>query len=125
FFRVAFDEFALLRRGYLERALQEQALHECADIQANLAPQGRVVGFEDYPLRTFIEAGFDVKRQTADGNVLPFGAGLVVALERACSPDYVAVDLELAQAVDGLDVQVAVLQIGEAVLQPGDSGQAR
>ena len=83
-----------------------------------------VVGLEDHPLRAVVQAGFEKEREPPDRNVLPFRAGLVVARQRARAPDHVAIHLELAQAVDGLDVQVAVLQVGEHVLQAGLAREA-
>ena len=76
-----------------------------------------VVGLEDHPLRAVVQARFEEQREPADRHVLPLRAGLIVACQRARAPDHVAVDLEFAQAVDGLDVQVAVLHVGEDVLQ--------
>ena len=122
--RVALDEVGLLRRGSLECALQEQSLHEGADVEPDLAPERLVVGLEDHPLRAVVQAGLEEKRQPPDRNVLPLRARLIVAGESARSPHHVAIDLELAQAVDGLRVQVAVLKIGQHVLQSAYAGQA-
>src|SRR5665213_1218452 len=122
-FAIAFDEVGLLRRGPLKRSLQEQALQERSDIEADLAPQRNVVGLEDHPLGSLIEARLDVKRQSANGDVLPLGASLIVALKRACSPDDVAKSLELAQTINRLNIEIAVLEVGEIVLQPRGSGE--
>ena len=41
---VAFDDVGIPRRLAFERSLAEQPGHECADVAANLCPQGLVVG---------------------------------------------------------------------------------
>ena len=105
-FRVALHEVGLLRRGALERSLQEQALHESADVEPDLAPQAFVVRLEDHPLRAVVQTGFEKQRQPPDGDILPLRAGLVVALQRASAPNDVAINLELAKTVDGLRVEV-------------------
>src|SRR5580658_1218621 len=66
-FPVALDEVSLLRRGSLERALQKELLHERAHVEPDLAPEWLGVGLEDHPLGAVVEAGFDVKREPADG----------------------------------------------------------
>src|SRR5205085_5207394 len=85
---IAFHEVSLRGAGALERALEEESLHEGADIEADLAPERRVVRLEDNPLCAVVEAGFDVERETPDRYVFPLGAGLIVALQRASTPDH-------------------------------------
>src|SRR5438309_1976749 len=57
-FTVALDEVGLLRRGTLEGALNEQRLHERADVEADLTPERSIVGLENSPLRSAVQAGF-------------------------------------------------------------------
>ena len=108
-----FTKYACCGRGALEGSLQEQALHEGTDIEPDLAPQAFVVGLEDHPLRAVIETRLQKQRQATDGNVLPFRANLIIATQCARAPDDVAVNREIAQAVDRPDVERAVLQVGQ------------
>src|SRR5208282_3788655 len=59
---IAFDEVSLLGCCALERALQKKTLQERLHVQADLSPEGFVVGFEDHPLRTVVQTGFEKKR---------------------------------------------------------------
>ena len=93
---IALNKVGLLRRGTLEGSLQEQPLHEGADVEANLAPQPLVIGFEDDPLRAVIQARLEEQGQPANGHVLPLRAGLIVACQRAGAPDHVPIHLEFA-----------------------------
>src|SRR5579863_216614 len=110
---IAFDKVCFLRRRALECSFQKQPLHESANVHANLSPEFFVVRFENDPLRAIIQAGLDVERESANGNVFPFGAGLIVALQSARAPHHVSINLELAEAVDRLRVQVSVFDIRE------------
>ena len=58
---------------------------------------GLVVGLEDHPLGSVVQAGFEKQREPADRNVLPFGADLVVAPQGARAPDDVAIDREVPE----------------------------
>ena len=92
-------------------------MHESTDIQADLAPERLVVGLENDPLGAVIQTGLKEQRQPPDGNVFPLRTGLVVTLQGARAPHHVAVNSELSQAIDALDVQIAVFQVGQVVLQ--------
>src|SRR5271168_1040688 len=100
-FAVALDEVGLLRRGALEGALGEERLHEGADVEADLAPEGSIVGLEDNPLRSTVEAGFEEEGEAPDGDVFPLRAGFVIAASGARPPYDRAVGAEGADAVDG------------------------
>src|ERR1700682_167856 len=71
---VALHEVSLLRRRSLERALPEKCLHEGSDVETDLRPQRRIVGFEHNPFGAAIKALFDEQRQAADRDVLPLRA---------------------------------------------------
>src|SRR5262249_57206449 len=85
---------------------------EGAAVEADLRPQRLVVGLEYDPFQTAIEALLDVQGHAPHGDVLPLRARLVVAGEGAGAPDDRVVNGEGAEAVDGLDVQLAVLDVG-------------
>src|ERR1043166_9080631 len=86
-FLVALDEVGVARRRALERPLAEEAVHERAEVQADLRPERLVVRLEDHPLRAAVETLFEIERQAADRNVLPLRGQAVVALQRARAPD--------------------------------------
>ena len=62
---VALDEVGLSWGDSLEGVLAEQAVHEGTHIQPDLRPQGLVVGLEDHPLGTSVQALLDVQGGTA------------------------------------------------------------
>src|SRR4029077_20712009 len=99
-FLVALDEVGVARRLTLERALAEQIVHEGADVQPNLRPERFVVGFKDDPLRAAIEAFFEVKGETANGNIFPFRGKAVVSLASPGTPHNATGGRQNAQAVD-------------------------
>ena len=56
---VDFDEVGLAGRRSLKCTLQEERLHERANVKSNLSPQRLVVWFEDNELRPPKQAFFD------------------------------------------------------------------
>src|SRR5829696_3464425 len=120
---VALDEVRLPWALALESTLAEERLHEGADVQADLCPQGFVVRFEDHPLRPPVKTLFDVERQTADRDVLPFGRELVGAAKSTRAPHYVADHGESAQAVHAQLVELAVLRVIQPYAQLAHTGQ--
>src|SRR5262249_44379728 len=120
-FRIAFDEIGLLWRGSLEGAFEKQILHEGADVEPDLAPKPLVIGFEYHPLRAIVQARLEKQGEPPDWNIFPLRASLVTALQSSRAPCHVAVDSEFTQAIDGLDVEIAVFEIGKHVLEAGDA----
>src|SRR5215218_3027021 len=80
---VAFDEIGVAGGRSLERTLAEEAVHEHADVEADLRPQGLVIRFEDDPFDALEEALFDKQRGPSDRDVLPLTRLLVGAVERS------------------------------------------
>src|SRR5690606_7903251 len=70
-FGITLDEVRFAWRASLEGALAEEAVHEGADVQTDLRPEGLIVGFEDDPLRAAVEGLLDHEGGAADGDVLP------------------------------------------------------
>src|SRR5262249_25650174 len=65
---IALDEVRVARRFPLEGALAKQVLHEGPDVEADLGPEGLVIGLEDHPFRVHpaeARAGLE-KRGDAD-----------------------------------------------------------
>src|SRR5207249_3061617 len=85
---VAFHKIGILRGLSLESALAEQVVHERADIEPNLRPQRLIIRLEDHPLRSTIKTFLDVESRAPHRDVFPFGREPVIALQRACSPNY-------------------------------------
>src|SRR5882724_3790237 len=76
-FRVALHEITFLWTLSLKRALSEQTIHEHAGVESNLRPKRLLVRFEHHPLRAPEQAFLNEERRAPDGNVFPFGSGLV------------------------------------------------
>src|SRR5512132_2743052 len=74
---IALHEVRIARRAALERALSKQALHEGADVQADLRPERFVVGLEDHPLRAAVQAFLEEERHAPHRYVLPLRATFV------------------------------------------------
>src|ERR1051326_7443646 len=114
---VAPHEVRVLGRGPLEGALAEQVVHEGADVEPDLRPERLVRRPRHAPPAPAVQRLLEVQGQAADGDVLPLRRQHVGAVERACPPTEVAVDVERAQAVHAERVERAVLGVGERVLQ--------
>ena len=100
-------------------------MHEGADIEPDLRPQRLVVGFEHDPLGAAIETFLDEERRPAHRHVLPVGGERIGAVERARAPADVAVDREIAQAVDAERIERAVLEVRHQVGEALDIAQPR
>ena len=86
-FAVAFDEIGVGGFGALEGALAKKRLHEAADIQSYVRPQGFIVRFEDDPGGSFFDGFFDMESEAPYGDVFPLGVIDAATLEGASSPD--------------------------------------
>src|SRR5439155_4202288 len=112
-FLVALHKIGFGRRLSLESALAEEVLHEGADVEPDLGPQGFVIRLEYHPLQSAVEALLKKKSCTPHGYVLPFRARLIIALHSASPPDHVSVDFKVTNAIDSQLIQAAVLSIVE------------
>src|SRR3569833_1563593 len=110
---VAFDEVGVARAAALECALPNQAVHEGAEIEADLRPQRLVVGLEHHPLRATEQTLFEEEREASHGQVFPFGGELVGAAQGARAPHHAADYGKAAQAIHRERIELAVLAVGE------------
>ena len=76
-------------------------------------------------MQSSIETLFDVECGATHWNVFPFRRQTIVTFECARSPNHVAVNPKLAQAIDGVYIEVAVFQVSEDELEAGYAAQAR
>src|SRR6185312_127657 len=110
---VALDEERVARRLALECALDEQAVHEGTDVEADLRPQRLVVGLEHHPLGAAEYALLDEQRRAPHRNVFPLRRDAIVALQRPRAPHDAPRRHDRAQAVEPKRVEQAVLVVGE------------
>ena len=55
----------------MERALPEEALHKCSDVEADLCPERLVVRLKDHPLRPAVKTFLEEERGAPHRNVFP------------------------------------------------------
>src|SRR5262245_45292647 len=82
-FRITLDEKGFLLLIAHEPALDPLQAQKGTDVASDTAPQGRIIGLEDYPLCAFINRLFKKEEKATHVDITP----LRVGRHRTCAPD--------------------------------------
>ncbi len=108
----------------IKRALPGEIGHERADGLPQCRPEGFTVGLEHGEFGAANKALLDVEREPPHRNVFVIVRQQVRAAQRARAPHHRTHDRKIAQTVDAQGIELPVLVIVEAELEPIDAADA-